>query len=59
MQSDEAAREALRRWAEVYRQRDELVTSAAASGVGINEIARITGLAKTTIVRITKGNSGT
>lgn len=46
------ARKSLKRWAAVNAQRDELVRSAASLGVGINEIARITGLAKTTVLRI-------
>jgi hypothetical protein len=46
------ARRNLKRWVTVNAQRDELVRSAAATGVGINEIARITGLAKTTVLRI-------
>lgn len=46
------ARKDLRRWAKVYAQRDEVVKLAASSGVGVNEIARITGLAKTTVLRI-------
>ncbi len=46
------ARKSLKRWAAVNAQRDELVRAAASSGVGINEIARITGLAKTTVIRI-------
>lgn len=46
------ARRDLQRWAKVYAQRDEMVQQAALSGVGVNEIARITGLAKTTVIRI-------
>jgi DNA invertase Pin-like site-specific DNA recombinase len=46
------ARKELRRWATVNAQRDEIVRSAASCGVGVNEIARITGLAKTTVLRI-------
>lgn len=46
------ARRDLQRWAKVYAQRDEVVRSAALSGVGVNEIARTTGLAKTTVIRI-------
>jgi DNA invertase Pin-like site-specific DNA recombinase len=48
----EMARKSLKRWAAMNAQRDELVRLAASSGVGINEIARITGLAKTTVLRI-------
>jgi hypothetical protein len=43
---------ALKRWAQVYRQRDELIRAASAAGVGVNEIARITGIAKTTVIRV-------
>jgi hypothetical protein len=43
---------ALREWAAVYRQRDRVVRDAAAAGVGVNEIARETGLAKTTVIRV-------
>jgi DNA invertase Pin-like site-specific DNA recombinase len=46
------ARKSLTRWAANYAQRDELVRLAAASGLGVNEITRITGLAKTTVIRI-------
>jgi DNA invertase Pin-like site-specific DNA recombinase len=48
------ARKSLQRWATVNAQRDELVRLAAKNGVGINEISRITGLAKTTVIRITR-----
>jgi hypothetical protein len=43
---------ALKRWAQVYRQRDDLIRAASAAGVGVNEIARITGIAKTTVIRV-------
>jgi transcriptional regulator of acetoin/glycerol metabolism len=43
---------ALERWAQVYRQRDDLIRAASAAGVGVNEIARITGIAKTTVIRV-------
>lgn len=42
----------LQRWARVNAERDQLVYQARVSGVGVNEIARITGLAKTTVIRI-------
>jgi hypothetical protein len=45
-------RKDLQRWAKVYAQRDQLVRDAATRGVGVNEITRITGLAKTTVLRI-------
>lgn len=48
----------LQRWAKVYQQRDQLVYQAYVSGVGVNEIARITGLAKTTVIRILREVQG-
>jgi hypothetical protein len=48
----DTARRDLRRWATVYGQRDQLVRLAADAGLGVNEITRITGLAKTTVLRI-------
>ncbi len=36
----------------MYGRRDELVTAALEAGIGVNEITRITGLAKTTVLRI-------
>lgn len=49
------ARRDLRRWATVYSQRDELIHSAKAAGLGVNEITRLTGLAKTTVLRVLEG----
>lgn len=46
------ARRDLRRWAKAYAERDEIVLAAARYGVGVNEIARTTGVAKTTVIRI-------
>ena len=43
---------ALKKWEQVYRQRDDLIRAASAAGVGVNEIARITGIAKTTVIRV-------
>jgi hypothetical protein len=43
---------ALENWARVHRQRDGLIRAAAAAGVGVNEITRITGIAKTTVIRV-------
>jgi len=43
---------ALREWTDMYGRRDELVTAALEAGIGVNEITRITGLAKTTVLRI-------
>ena len=43
---------ALRAWTDMYGRRDELVTAALEAGIGVNEITRITGLAKTTVLRI-------
>lgn len=51
------ARGELRRWARVYAERDELVRRAHQSGIGVNELAKTTGLAKTTILRILGGQS--
>jgi len=48
----DSARKNLKRWATVNAQRDQLVQLAASAGVGVNEISRITGLAKTTVIRI-------
>jgi len=53
----ETARKDLRRWARVYAQRDQLVREAHDRGVGVNEIARLTDLAKTTVIRILAGES--
>lgn len=53
----DTARRDLRRWAKVYAERDEIVRSSARAGVGVNEIARITGLAKTTVIRILAGDA--
>lgn len=46
------SRRDLARWARVNAERDQLVRQARASGLGVNEITRITGLAKTTVIRI-------
>jgi DNA invertase Pin-like site-specific DNA recombinase len=46
------ARSDLAAWARVYSQRDERVRLAKQSGLSTNEIVRITGLAKTTVLRI-------
>ena len=43
---------ALQEWAQVAASRDERVRAASAAGVGVNEIARNTGIAKTTVIRI-------
>jgi hypothetical protein len=48
----ETARRDLRRWGKVNAERDHLVCEAARCGVGVNEITRLTGLAKTTLIRI-------
>lgn len=56
--SDELSRQARRdldSWARIYRQRDRRIVNAAACGVGVNEITRRTGLAKTTVLRILDG----
>ena len=46
------ARLDLQRWARVYAQRDEMIRQSRKSGLGVNEITRISGLAKTTVIRI-------
>lgn len=51
------ARRDLRRWAKVYAERDEVIRTAHTSGVGVNEITRTTGLAKTTVLRILRGEA--
>lgn len=48
----EMSRRELRRWARVYAERDDLIRRAIASGVGVNEIARTMGIAKTTVLRV-------
>lgn len=48
----EMSRKELRRWATVYAQRDDMIDRANRNGVGVNEISRITTLAKTTVLRI-------
>lgn len=53
----ELGRKDLRRWAKVYAERDAVIRTAHASGVGVNEITRITGLAKTTVLRILRGEA--
>lgn len=47
------ARELLIEWATVVADRDARVRSAFVSGVSKSEIARLTGLARTTVDRIT------
>jgi hypothetical protein len=47
---DSATEEKLRRWAE--HDRDDAVREAAAAGLSIGRIQKITGLAATTIMRI-------
>lgn len=44
--------EALGEWARVHAGRDDRIMAAIAAGVGVNEIARVTGMAKTTVLRI-------
>jgi hypothetical protein len=43
---------ALQEWAAIHTTRDDRIRSAAKAGIGVNEITRITGLAKTTVIRI-------
>ena len=46
------AEDKLRRWAEAQARRDEIVCEAAAAGVSIHQIQRITGIARSTILGI-------
>ena len=48
------AEAALRAWARSNARRDELVREAVAAGVPVAQVARITGLARTTIMRIVR-----
>jgi hypothetical protein len=43
---------ALAEWRRVHTGRDDAIMAAIAVGVGVNEIARVTGTAKTTVLRI-------
>jgi hypothetical protein len=43
---------ALSEWERVHSGRDDRIMAAIAAGVGVNEIARVTGMAKTTVLRI-------
>ena len=51
-----AAYEALHAWAEVHRQRDNVIRAAIAAGVDQRSIQEITGVARTTIARIVARN---
>ena len=51
-QSKAEALAALAEWARVHAGRDDRIMAALAAGVGVNEIARVTGMAKTTVLRI-------
>lgn len=51
-QSKAEAVEALAEWRRVHTGRDDMIMAAIAAGVGVNEIARVTGTAKTTVLRI-------
>lgn len=51
------ARQDLEAWAYVYQQRDARIVQAHKSGLGVNEITRITGLAKTTVLRVLGSSS--
>ena len=55
----ELARKDLRAWRRMYEQRDERIRLAYRSGLGVNEITRITGLAKTTVLRIVAAERAT
>jgi hypothetical protein len=47
-----AAYKALRKWAQVYSKRDEVIRAAVAAGIDQRSIQQITGVARTTIIRI-------
>jgi hypothetical protein len=51
-QSKAEAVQALAEWARMHVGRDDRIMAALAAGVGVNEIARVTGMAKTTVLRI-------
>lgn len=51
------SRRELRQFAAMMARRDEMVRSAHRSGVGVNEIARLSSLAKTTVLRILEADS--
>lgn len=50
-----AARKALAEWAKIHARRDEVIHSAVAAGIDTRTIQQITGVARTTITRITEG----
>jgi hypothetical protein len=47
-----AAYAALRKWAKIHRQRDDVIRAAVAAGIDQRSIQEITGVARTTIARI-------
>jgi hypothetical protein len=49
------AASALRAWAEAHAARDQVIRAAHDAGLGVREIHRITGVARTTIDRILAG----
>jgi hypothetical protein len=51
-----AAYTALRKWAKVHAERDEVIRAAVAAGIDTRSIKEITGVARTTITRITAGD---
>lgn len=46
--------DALKKWAKVHAQRDEVIRRGLAAGVGQRHIQEITGVARTTIARIAR-----
>lgn len=46
------AEDSLCKWARHYARRDEVVRDAVAAGVSVHRVAEVTGLARTTVVRI-------
>lgn len=49
-----AAYMALEKWAKVHKQRDAVIRDAVARGIDQRSIQRITGVARTTIMRIVR-----
>ena len=52
-----AAYEALRRWAKVHAERDDVIRAAIAARIDQRSIQQITGIARTTIARIVARSS--
>jgi hypothetical protein len=50
--SSGTAEEELRTWARAYLRRDEVIRAADAAGISVQRITEVTGIARTTILRI-------